>query len=168
MALALGWGFAEATFFFLVPDVCLTFLALRSPATALKASLWALAGAVAGGCLMYLWGRWAPESARAFLTHVPAIKQRLVERVNSEVEMRGAVAILLGPLKGTPYKIYAVEWGVLRRGLAEFLLVSIPARYPRFLLSVLLTVALRGFISTTVLAVFWVVLYGFYFKKFGW
>src|SRR5258706_1708194 len=50
------WGLAESSFFFFVPDVGLTFLALRNYRAALRATLAALAGALIGGALMYAWG----------------------------------------------------------------------------------------------------------------
>ena len=48
-AIASLWGFAEATVFFIVPDVLLSWLALRSPKSGLIACLFALLGALIGG-----------------------------------------------------------------------------------------------------------------------
>jgi membrane protein YqaA with SNARE-associated domain len=168
LLVAFAWGFAEATFFFIVPDVCLTFIALANPKTAFQSSFCALAGALAGGCVMYACGVWAPEAARSFLIRIPGIKASLAASVRSQLQTRGVVAILLGPLRGTPYKIYAAEWGALRRSFTGFLLISIPARYPRFLLSVLAVAALREFLSPIALGVAWLAVYCFYFRKFGW
>jgi membrane protein YqaA with SNARE-associated domain len=50
-----AWGLAESTFFFFVPDVVLTFSALRNYRMALRAAVAALAGALIGGTLMYAW-----------------------------------------------------------------------------------------------------------------
>jgi len=41
---ALSWGFAEATFFFIVPDVFLSRIALDRIRTAWAASVWATLG----------------------------------------------------------------------------------------------------------------------------
>ena len=166
--IAFAWGFAEATFFFIVPDVLLTFLALASLGVAFEASWWALAGAMAGGCVMYRWGVSAPEAIRRLLIRIPAIREPLDRSVRSQIETQGAVAILLGPLRGTPYKIYAAEWGAMRRSLMSFLLISVPARYPRFLLSLLAAVAVRKYVSPVELGAAWLVFYCFYFWKFGW
>jgi len=168
LLVAFAWGFAEATFFFIVPDVCLTFIALANPKTAFQASFSALAAALAGGCVMYACGVWAPEAARSFLIRIPGIQGSLAGSVRSQLQTRGIVAILLGPLRGTPYKIYATEWGAVRRSFTGLLLISVPARYPRFLLSVLAAAALRGVVSPLVLGVAWLAFYGFYFWKFGW
>jgi hypothetical protein len=61
--LAAAWGLAEATLFFLVPDILITWVALTSLRRALLSSLWVLAGALAGGCLMHLSGASRPDQA---------------------------------------------------------------------------------------------------------
>src|SRR5690606_1189122 len=54
---SLLWGFAEATVFFVVPDVWISRLALSSWPAALRACGFALVGALAGGALLYRAGR---------------------------------------------------------------------------------------------------------------
>jgi membrane protein YqaA with SNARE-associated domain len=164
---ALAWGFAEATLFFIVPDVLLTLLALWNPRGAIEASIAALAGALIGGCVMYAWGQRSPDQALATLLRVPAIKQGLIDSVRSEINSRGVVAILVGPLRGIPYKIYAVEWAAQRRSFASFLLISIPARYVRFVLVTLACIACRGFVTPMILTIIWIGIYFFYFRKVG-
>jgi len=144
-ALAALWGFAEATLFFFVPDVYLSRLALFDLRAALRGCLWALAGALAGGVLMYGWGGRDRAAAERALEAVPAISMHAVEQVRSEIEERGAVAVFLGPLSGTPYKIYAVESAAAELPLPRFLLISVPARLVRFVLVSLLAAGLaRG------------------------
>ena len=46
--LALAWGLAEATFFFIVPDVLLSRLVLSDWRLCARACLWAVAGALVG------------------------------------------------------------------------------------------------------------------------
>ena len=65
MLIAGIWGFAEATLFFIVPDVWLTLIAVRRGLVpALAACGWALAGALAGGLAMYAWGVFDSAAAR--------------------------------------------------------------------------------------------------------
>jgi membrane protein YqaA with SNARE-associated domain len=104
---------AEAIFFFLVPDVLLTLIAARALRPAIKATLAALAGALVGGAMMYAFGSNAPDKAKAFLDYIPAISPQLIERVVFEIDQHGLMAVMLGPIKGIPYKIYAVEWGLV-------------------------------------------------------
>ena len=125
------WGFAEATLFFLVPDVMLTAIAVVDWRLALVGCLAALAGALAGGAVMYTAGR-SGEGARRLLLRVPGISPAMAERVRREVGQRRFLAVLLGPLSGTPYKLYAVEAGRQRLSAAGFMLISVPSRLVRF------------------------------------
>ncbi len=133
--IASAWGLAEATLFFFVPDVFLTWLALERPKRAFLACAFALTGALVGGAAMFAWGRADIESARAALDAVPGIRPDMLAAVRVDLEEYGPVALFTGPPRGVPYKIYAAEWGALGGGLAGFLLHSIPARGLRFLLA---------------------------------
>lgn len=177
LVLALAWGLAEATFFFIVPDVLLTLIACRALKPALKATTLALLGALVGGALMYAIGRRDPANARAFLDQIPAISPGLISRVSSQVNDNGLWAVLLGPMKGIPYKIYAVEWGSREGSLATFMLISIPARYIRFFLAAVFARGIarlieplthhRAATEVLILAVIWIGFYAFYFTRFG-
>jgi membrane protein YqaA with SNARE-associated domain len=129
---AFVWGLAEATFFFIVPDVLITLLACRSLRPALKASVAALLGALLGGSLMFVCAAQRPDVMQRYLLRVPAIDAELVMQVQQQVETRGLASVLSGPLAGIPYKIYAVVLGAAGGDWLRFLLISIPARYTRF------------------------------------
>ena len=177
LTLAFAWGLAEATFFFIVPDVLLTLIACRAVRPAVKATITALAGALAGGALMYSFGVRDPDTAQVFLDHVPAISPELIDEVRRQVSVSGLAAVLLGPLKGIPYKIYAVEWGAQERSLVPFLMISVPARYLRFFLASIAARAIakiiqpfthhRASIEAAILVAVWVAFYSFYFTRLG-
>jgi membrane protein YqaA with SNARE-associated domain len=133
-AVSAGWGFAEATFFFIVPDVLLTWFALSCTRKASWACLWTVIGALLGGTLMYSWAAHNATSAEDFLVRIPAINAEMVEKVGDQVEQGGTKSLFLGPFSGRPYKIYAVAAGDQDQGWISFLLISIPARLIRFLL----------------------------------
>jgi len=133
-SLAATWGFAEAVFFFIVPDVLLSFIALKSLKRALFLSMVASVAAVAGGVLMYIWGSLAFSSAEGFLLFVPLISFDMIRFVEAEMAEHSFLALLLGPLYGTPYKIYATVSGAQSLNLLAFALVSFPARAARFVL----------------------------------
>lgn len=175
-AAAFLWGLAEATLFFIVPDVLLSAVALRRLKTALVACAWATAGALPGGLALYLWGMAAPAEAWAVLDRVPAISLAMQGEVRDAMTAQGLGALFLGPLTGTPYKLFAVAAGQQGLDLIPFLLVSVPARAARFVLVCLLayTVSrlLAGRFSTParygILAACWLVFYGAYFAHMGW
>jgi membrane protein YqaA with SNARE-associated domain len=167
---ALLWGFAEATFFFIVPDVLLSWVAVDKPRAALSACLWATLGALIGGTLMFAWGATALNRASAALDSVPAISQEMCDSVAEQIRTRGAAALFLGPLTGTPYKIYAVQAGGDQIGLLPFLLISVPARLGRFALITGVTVLICRafprmtlFIRRSIHAVVWTIFYTWYF-----
>lgn len=175
IAVSALWGFAEATLFFIVPDVYLTVLAIRGSRVALTGCVTAVAGALVGGVIMYRWGARDASGAQAVLQRLPAIDDREVARVRESVERSGFAAMLLGPLSGTPYKIYAVEAGSRGMSLPAFLLISVPARGTRFVAATLLALWLAGGplegwtegSQLTLAAVWWGVFYLFYFRVKG-
>lgn len=132
-AVAGAWGFAEATFFFVVPDVWTTWVAVRRPERALATCVSALAGALAGGVVTYLWGQRVDAAAsKNALVKVPAITAGMVDQVEADLNASGHLAMMSGPVRGVPYKLYARASGLQRRSLAGFLAWSVPARMIRF------------------------------------
>lgn len=168
---ALSWGLAEATLFFIVPDVLLTFIALKSGKKGVLACFLALIGALIGGTIMYMWG--VEDAATAFkvVEKVPAINVEMVEHVKQDSETEGLWAMMIGPAQGIPYKIYAVAAAEQGIPFVNFFLVSIPARLIRFLLTTGLAWAISKYLlppcsSKTkfgILTMVWTLFYAFYF-----
>jgi len=133
---AFAWGVAEATFFFFVPDVLLSYIGIkRGPKAAGVASLWAACGAAIGGALMYAWAAADPEGALAFVLAVPAISVAMAEAAARAMAEAGWFpATLAGPLTRTPYKLYAVLAPGAGAPLLLFAAASVLARLPRFLI----------------------------------
>ncbi len=127
---------------------------------------------------MYTLGAREPGFVRVVLEHIPAISPVLIARVAAQIDEMGLIAVLLGPLKGIPYKIYAVEWGSRGGGILGFMLISIPARYVRFLLTALIARGIASLVQPVthhralneiiILSVVWITFYGFYFARAGW
>lgn len=132
---AFTWGFAEATLFFVVPDVLLSFIALKRGAKAgAVASVFAAFGAGAGGALMFAWSAENAEAARAAVLAVPAINEEMAQGAAHAVAAHGWFwATLLGPLSTTPYKLYAILAPHAGAPLLVFAAASVAARLPRFL-----------------------------------
>lgn len=173
-ALAAAWGFGEATLFFLVPDVFLTWVAVRSPKSAFIACGFALLGALLGGIVIYVWGSYDLVGALAVLKKLPAIDAAMCQSVGDEMRAEGVWATLQGPGEGRPYKIYAVWAGALDLSLTGFLLISIPARLIRFVLVTALVAGIaRGlyFLSLSTRQLIhlgsWTIFYAWYFWTMG-
>ncbi len=173
MLAAALWGLAEATFFFIVPDVLISMPAARGRLrAALMAALAALAGALLGGWLMYSWGAGVSEKVIfGYLDAVPAVSRDMIERAYEAMQTEGARAVLWGPLTGTPFKIYAALAPHASVPLPIFLLISVPARLGRFLLMALTAFALGNVLRWLLPRLdplwawggFWLVFYGLWF-----
>lgn len=167
------WGLAEATFFFLVPDVLLSWVALDQPRAAWQGCWRALAGALVGGTAMYLWGSVDVQAALTLLEGIPAISRAMCDEVAQALQTDGLLAMILGPIQGTPYKVFAVQAGAAHLGWFDFLVLSVPARVVRFALVTGLAViscrlvpwaSLR--LRRTAHLILWGVFYSWYFWTF--
>jgi membrane protein YqaA with SNARE-associated domain len=144
----LSWGFAEATLFFIVPDVLLGAVALLAPRAAPRVLAFTLVGALLGGALTYgVANELRPSRSEAVLDGVPTVNDTAIHRVEREMREEGSRSIVRGPLRmGTPYKLYARAAAVEHEAFGSFLLWSIPGRLER-MLPVTLLAALVGFLA---------------------
>ena len=165
-AAAVVWGFAEATLFFIVPDVLISYVAVKRLPAAMLCCALATGGALAGGTVMYLLGGYNADETLRAIDIVPAISPRMIDKVGNGLEQGGISTMLVGAFIGTPYKIYATKAGALGISLPLFLLVSIPARLLRFVAVALLVHGISRLLGgwderrkLRLLTGFWVVFY---------
>jgi len=164
-ALAFLWGFAEGTLFFILPDVVLSFTAMFRPRRALLHMAAIVAGAVLAGAVMFTWSAHG-TGARDAVARVPAISPAMFERAELDFNQYGIWSVSLGPLRGIPYKVYAVK-APAHSTLWPFLLATIPARLWRLVTvwlgfagaGALLRKLGRASLAPPLHAVFWVVTY---------
>lgn len=169
---AFTWGLAEGTLFFVVPDVLLTWIALRDRRRALNACLTALAGALCAGALMAVLGRAHPHAMHAWLDRVPAVSPWLIDKARATMQQHGGVALIAGAFSGVPYKLFAGQALAAGLSLSALLVWTVPARLSRFvLLSLLANLAarwmrprLRHGPVVAVWALAWIVNYALYWS----
>jgi hypothetical protein len=164
-----GWSAAEAAIFFLVADVPISWIAVRSGTkAAILAAIVAALTSVVGAAVVFLWAGRDPTGAAATMASLPAIDSALIARAAADYH-RGPLAMLIGSFNGTPFKLYALEAAkVPDYGL---LFVTPIIRLPRFLLVALFVGGVSHFLSRwlnvrrrlTLLAIAWVLFYAFYF-----
>ena len=175
--LAVTWGLAEATLFFIVPDVLLTRIAiLRGWRQALRACGWALAGAIVGVALVYYAAATGHSTGLArWFDWIPGISQSLMTQAHDSLEDHGIGVVWRGAFTGIPFKIYAMHAGAMHLGWMMFLLTSLMACLARFAAASLLAWALaktvlrfcsRAYLQAIHVAV-WVTLYAVYFIRLG-
>lgn len=175
-ALSFIWGLCEASFFFLVPDIWLSRLAMKDFAAALRNIAFATAGALLGGLVMYLCGRYAFAGTTGFLDMIPAISPAMIDDAGAAMTENGLLpALLNGMAGGIPYKIYAAWAGHMALSVPLFLFASALARLLRFFIVTgvfyISARALSARLSDRSLrrlhALVWSTFYLAYFLKFG-
>lgn len=174
--MAFFWGLAEATFFFIVPDVYLGLIALFNWRRGLWGTAAAVTGALIGGSLMYGLAMRDPAGINLFLTRIPLINASMINSIASEIHSHGLTGMINGPLRGIPYKIYAVQVGGQGLPFGPFLLMTVAARLERILPVTLLAGAVgklfrtlierRTGLAVGIYAAVWGVVYFLYYLRF--
>lgn len=133
-AISALWGFAEATVFFLVPDIWLSRLALRDPKRAFRNCLVATGAALLGGLALYMAAQADFPAIRRLLDNIPGISPPMIDRAGAALAAGPLRALLDGMFSGIPYKLYAAWAGESGLALTVFLACSALARLLRFAL----------------------------------
>jgi len=167
------WGYAEATHFWLIPDILLAWIGLNRSQSIVPSVVAATIGATLGGAAMHQNAR----EERPRLTQIPGISDALLVDAQERFASQGWGAVVRAPLDGIPYKVYATESGVAGAPLSELIAWTPVARAWRFLLTALVAGLIGVVFSRSVrrnaggwlLATlgFWVVVYVRYFARLG-
>jgi membrane protein YqaA with SNARE-associated domain len=165
------WGYAEATRFWLIPDILLGWITLNRPRSIVTSVIAATVGAVIGGVRMHEHAR--EEYAR--LTEIPGINDALLLDAHERFASRGWVAVVRAPLDGIPYKVYATESGLAGKPIPELIGWTLIARLWRFILSAAAAALIGRVFSRSVrrseavwlagTSGFWVFVYARYFAR---
>lgn len=127
IALTGAWAFAEASVFFLVPDIPLSLAAMYSPKRVWRHGLALLAGAVLAGGLMFQWAAHG-GTARSVVEQVPRVKTWMFEQAQKDLDTHGMWGLVKGPAEGIPYKVYVVLAPDSGASLPSFAAISVLAR----------------------------------------
>jgi hypothetical protein len=175
------WGLAEATVFFIVPDVLLCYWAMKSAKEALASTLAVVVGAMLGAVILYL-------SLDLDATHytffhgvwgcLPGFRAKMAEVAAGHLRAGGATGLLSGPGSGIPYRVYVLEAWKLRLSLGGVLLWTPVARLERIVIAPLSVLALRflterllaprfrrvhwDFVLAVLIVIYWTALYTWY------
>jgi len=175
------WGLAEATVFFIVPDVLLCFWAMKSAKGALAATLASVVGSMCGAVLLYLY--LDHDAARYTFLHevwgcLPGFRMKMASTAAEHLRIRGAAGLISGPSSGIPYRVYVLEAWKSGLPLGEILLWSPIARLERIVIAPVAILALRfvaerwlaprfrqvrwNWLLAVLIVIYWIALYAWY------
>lgn len=167
------WGYAEATRFWLIPDILLVWIGLNRTKSIVPSVVAATIGATLGGAAMHQ----NAHEEHPRLTQIPGISDAMLEDAHERFASRGWGAVVRAPIDGIPYKVYATESGVAGTPLAVLIAWTPVARAWRFLLTALAAGLIGAVFSRSVhrneggwlvaTLCFWVVVYVRYFARLG-
>ncbi len=171
--MGVAWGFAEATLFFIMPDLIITLACLGSVKHGARQLAAVLVGALVGGMLMYMLACSQSAEMARLVDAVPFVRSAMFDSVRGDYEAHGLWAACKGPLTGIPYKVYAVIAPDFIP-FYSFFVGSIPARLERlvvtFAIFAVLGVLARRYLTRWpwvpigVYLSYWVIVYGVYWS----
>ena len=163
-----GWSAAEAAIFFIVADVPISWIAVRSGTrAAMLAALVAALASVAGTLAVLFWASRDPAGAAETMAALPGIDPALIVEAASRYA-QGYDAVLAGSFSGIPFKLFALE--AAKQGEILFLILAPLLRLPRFLTVALFVGGVSHFLERwmsvrqrlALLFVLWTVFYSWY------
>lgn len=169
------WGLAEGLFFFIVPDVCISFATLFSLRTGAVAWLASIAGSAAAIPVIHLLTATPGLDYLAFLESIPGISGPLIERVAASLPAEGLPYTPWLVVGGVPLKVYAALAFSLDWSLGSVLLWTLFARIVRIAPTFAGVAAIRLLFRRRIdahatawcmlLGFFWLAFYAFYFVR---
>lgn len=172
------WGLAEGTFFFIVPDVFLTLVALWSARAALLAWAGSILGSLLAVFLLFRWMGIDPGGLVALITALPGISPTMVSVVKDDLALHGLPWTPWLVAGGIPLKVYAVAAAGLGVPLGTMLPWALYARVVRIAPVLLLALATGRLAGEAPrrhprrwfwgVALVWAGFYAIYFQRMGW
>ena len=131
------WGWAEATWFFIIPDFWLTFTVFWGWRCALTSVLASLLGALVGATSYYLMGDGLRDQLGHFWQISPGYSAAMFEAIARHL-LEGATGLVYGPWQGLPYRFYLHQAYLQQLDLPSLWGWTVLARLPRLVLAPLM------------------------------
>jgi hypothetical protein len=172
------WGLAEGLFFFIVPDVYISFATLFSLRAGARAWLFSILGSVTAIPIIYLLVVVLGVDYLGFLQMIPGISASLIARVGEGVAADGLPYTPFLVAGGVPLKLYAASAFSLGLSLGAVLVWTVFARIARIAPTYAVAAGIRVLFGRHIdarpgvwfvgLCLFWLAFYVFYFVRMGW
>jgi hypothetical protein len=169
------WGLAEGLFFFIVPDVYISFATLLALRAGAIAWLWSIAGSLVAIPIIYLLVVVFQLDYLGFLETLPAISGSMIQETGDRLALEGLPYTPFLALGGVPLKVYAASAFSLGLSLGAVLVWTVFARIVRIAPTYAVAAGLRLLFSRRIdhrpypwlagLGLFWIVFYAFYFSS---
>jgi len=140
------WGLMEGLWFFIVPDVALSFLAIKSGKSAFKATAGVVLGALLSSGGLYYWSHHSTTAGEKMLqvwSYFPGYYPKMLDVARGHLELSGASGLLSGPNSGIPYRFYIHEALGLNLSLLDVWLWTPFARLERILIAPVVVLSFR-------------------------
>lgn len=133
------WGYNEGIWFFIVPDVILSYAALLGFKKAIGCTLAALLGSIAAASTLYFVFSNIPEflilKIEELWSFFPGYYPKMLTLSSQHLTHKGAQGLLTGPTSGIPYRFYVLNAYMQNISLNELLLWTPLARLQRIILA---------------------------------
>jgi hypothetical protein len=169
------WGLAEGLFFFIVPDVYISFATLFFLRAGAVAWLFSIAGSLAAIPLIYLLTAVLGVDYLGFVATIPGISGSLIASVGEKLAAQGLPYTPLLAFGGVPLKLYAASAFSLGIPLGAVLVWTVFARIVRIGPTYAVAAAIRMLFGKYIdkrpaawfagFCVFWLAFYVFYFAR---
>jgi hypothetical protein len=165
-----GWSAAEAAIIFIVADVPISWIAVRSGTrAALLAAVVAAFASVVGALALLFWAGHDPTGAAATMAALPGIDAGLIAEAANQYS-QGFDAVLGGSFSGIPFKLFTLE--AAKQDGVLFLLLAPALRLPRFLAVALFVGGISHILERRMsvrhrlglLLILWIAFYAWYFS----
>jgi hypothetical protein len=169
------WGLAEGIFFFIVPDVYISFAALFSLRAGALAWLFSIIGSVTAIPIIYLLVAILGVDYLAFLQTIPGISGSLIAATGGRLAAEGLPYTPFLAFGGVPLKVYAASAFSLGLSLGAVLVWTVFARVVRIAPTFAVAAAIRALFGRQIdnrprlwftgFGLFWLAFYVFYFVR---
>lgn len=140
------WGLFEGTWFFIIPDIALSYLALRGVKSAIVSTLATVLGAMVAATLLYfliiLDSTWI-KSIKSIWSHFPGYYPAMLDTAAEHLRQSQARGLLTGPTSGIPYRFYVLEAFQQDISLGSLLFWTPLARLQRILIAPVAVLVLK-------------------------
>ena len=169
------WGLAEALFFFIVPDVYISFATLFALRAGAVAWLFSIAGSVTAIPIIYMLIEIFRLDYLGFLQTIPGISGSLMAQVENNLATKGLPYTPFLAAGGVPLKLYAATAFSLGASLGSVLVWTVFARIVRIAPTYAVAAVIRMLfghriderpgVCFVVFCLFWFAFYVFYFAR---